>query len=178
MLENANANANVNVNVDGDVNWNLEQTENEIQQQKWNILGNATKKSLISSSIYNSNYDRNDNTLNGFQSVENPNGMVSMRGSTNDVNDDDDDNASNGGGAAALQPTIETDEKSISIKNRFNANLRTATMAEVRSTRYTQQTNIINESSRTYTDDRQCHHSNTLFESVQPMKTQRKTTGE
>lgn len=178
----AYANEMTGADIDDDINWNLERTENEALQHKWNNLGNATKKSLISSSIYNSNYDLNDNnTLNGFQSVENRNAMASMRGLPIDVNDDDDGASGGGATGGALEPiqsTNRNDEKSISIKNRSNANLRTAPMSNVRSTIYKRQTNIINDSSRACRNDRRRHHSNTLFESVQPMKTQCKTTGE
>lgn len=134
-----------------DVNSNLEHTITETLQRKWDVMiENTSKKLNTPNSIYNSNYDLNENTLNGFQSSENRNSVAPR-----DLDID-------AGGAAALDvlQSLQNDEKSISIKN-HSGNARR------------------NRCWTTYEFSQACRSgggesntSNTLSSSVQPMKTQ------
>lgn len=198
-----------NLDVDENlVDVNLEQATKKTLQNKWVEFESPPKKELNTNAVCSLNYDLNDKTSNGFQSAKNRNGTASMGSQINgafaasdwdeDVVDDwynvdggdgggaiggDVDRGSDGyaSGAASIvmnqHPTVQFDEKSISIKNRSNASA--APVSSVRYTKYKRQTNIINDSSRAYSNDHRRHHqSNTLFEIIRPMKTQCKTTGE
>lgn len=145
-------------------------------------MGNRLKKSLLSTPIYNSNYDLNDNTSNDFRSVENRNEIATSNGSSfidangaaaldttnNDCNDDDDDG-----------------EKSISIKNRLGDSPTKSWCLNTNK----RQTNIMDDTARAdcLDDDgqqwrqqwqkqqHQSQHNPYTYESVQPMKTQCET---
>lgn len=141
-------------------------------------MGNSTKKSLFPNSIYNSNYDLNDNPSNDIiQTVGNRNATATASNCTFiDVN-----------GAASLDVLqsitsmhrcTEIQEKSISIKNRCGdapSNLRLAGNKR--------QANIISNgtNSQSYWSSnngqrrRRLNNSEMTFESVQPMKTQCET---
>lgn len=161
---------NVNVIADSDVNRNLEKIENETLQQKWNIL----EKSHLIESIHTCNYDLNDNIRNDVQLAKNWNTME-MANDVN-VNGVNDDNECDGAAALEVLQMTQTNEKSISIKNRTNDNIEAECNEHM--TKYKRQTNIINESYRSYSNYQRHHDSHTLYGFVQPMKTQCKTTGE
>lgn len=165
-----------------DVSLNLEQTINKTLQWNQNVpMGNRSKKSLLPSSIYDSNYYLNDKTSNDFESHENRNAIDKWHMNAN-VDDYD-----GGGGATALPTTQESmraDEKSISIKNHSNY-----PPLNYRSFANKRHTNIINDPSLPYClKDQQSHQqiqqqqsnqqpygSKSTFETVYPMKTQCET---
>lgn len=181
-----------------DDNVNLEQTMNKTFQRKWDDVGKSSKKILNTRSIYSSNQNLSDSTLNGFQSVNNRNGTASASASMDgQINHgfacdwgNGDGGSGSGNGAASIamdqQPMTQSDEKSISIRNRCDG----ATALNVhRSTRYNRQmgnrsnmhnSNNNNQSAagQPWPNDRQRQSSNALYESVRPMKTQCETTGQ
>lgn len=180
-----------------DDNVNLEQTINKTFQRKWNDVENSSEKILNTNSICSSNHNLSDSTLNGFQSVNNRNETASMGGGQTNrgfaCNWDNDWGNGDGGAAASgatsiamsQQSMIQSDEKSISIRNRCDG----ATALSERSYRYNRQTanrssmhhsNNNNQSAagQPWSNNRYRHSSNSLFESVRPMKTQCETTGQ
>lgn len=138
-------------------------------------MGNSSKKSLFPSSIYNSNYDLTDNPSNDFESVENRNAIASNLTTFNDVN-----------GAASLDMlqsiTMQSNEKSISIKNHCGNPLSSAASAATTSNlrlagnkRHANRTNGI--TTQFHGSDygqrrRRLNNSDFMFESIRPMKTQ------
>lgn len=166
---------------ENDVRSNLEQTINKTLQSKWNVtMGNSAKKSLFPNSIYNSNYDLNDNPSNDIiQTVGNRNATANATASNStfiDVN-----------GAASLDVLqsitsmhrcMEIEEKSISIKNRCGD-----APSYLRLAGNKRQANIISNginsqpcwSSNNGQRRRRLNNSEMTFESVQPMKTQCET---
>lgn len=175
--------------VENDVGSNLEQTINETLKSKWDITSEVqSKKSMhMPGSIYNFNYDLNDNTSNGIQLNENRNAFATSNCNNTQIHENiDDANGAVGGAISAfdtMQQPLHIDEKSISIKNRLNdsaLNMHSIVVANKR------QTNIINVPSRPYysmSDWRERQQkqqqtdskSSSTFDSVRPMKTQCET---
>lgn len=176
--------------VDNFIDVNFEQTVNKRLQGKWIDFESSPEKLLNTNSICSSNYDLNDNTSNAVQSVKNRSDGPINGGLACDWDDDvnhdwDTVEGSSGGdgggasGAASIamvqQPTIRSDEKSISIKNRYDA----ATALE---SRYNRRMSNKNKTSaakqQTWPNDRNRQSSNSIFHSVPLMKTQCETTGQ
>lgn len=176
-----------------DDNVNLEQTMDKTFQRKWDDVGKSSEKILNTNSICSSSHNLSDSTLNVFQSVNNRNGTsTSMGGQINHGYAcawDNDGGSCNGAASGATsiamdqQLMIQSDEKSISIRNRCDG----ATALNERPTRYNRQMHnnrsmhsINNQSGagQPWSNNPPRQSSNALFESVRPMKTQCKTTGQ